>query len=86
MLGKSYHGVLTQMEEDLIHFVEEAEKKPRRRNITIFDGKYITMTYNDGFVRLNFKESHINEDFDKDLYADSVKFEIRKAFDGLIEK
>jgi len=79
ILNKAYYGLFTQVDEDRVCFMEGAEKKPRRRNITIFDGKHITMTYSDGFVRLNFKELHLDEDFDKDLFSDSVKIEIGKS-------
>jgi len=60
--------MLTQVDKDRICFVEGAKEKPRRRNNTIYEGDYITMTDRDGFVRLNFKELHLDENFDKDIF------------------
>ena len=69
-------------------FVERVCKSGNQRNVRIFDGEYITLTYRmkDGHVRLNFKEVNYSERFNINRYIRCVISEIRKAFESLGEE
>lgn len=80
--GKTYHGDLTLDNKLHACFVETTLKSRYKRNVRIFDGNFITMTYRmkDGHIRLNFKEVNVGAGFNADNYAIGVMNEITKAF------
>lgn len=83
--GKVYHGALMLDDEFHARFVEKASKTGAKRNIRLFDGRYITMTYRlrDRHVRLNFKELHLHAGFKTMSYAVGVRNEIEQALRSL---
>ena len=56
--NKPYYGTLTLDDEYHAQFVERPCRAYTRRNMRIFDGRYITLTYRprDGHIRFNFKD------------------------------
>jgi len=84
--GKAYHGDLMLGGEFDACFVEKARGSETKRNVRVYDGKFITMTYRmeDGHIRFNFKEADMSGDFNKDTYAVGVMNEIREALSGLV--
>lgn len=79
--NKPYHGILMLDDDYNARFVERPGRATVRRNLRIFDGRYITMTYRprDGHVRLNFKELRPLDLMNIERLADGVKNEIRMA-------
>lgn len=86
--GKVYHGDLLMDGEFHACFVEKARKTGNKRNVRIFDGEFITVTYRlkDGHIRFNFKEVKFGSGFNPDTYAIGVCNELRKAISGLVEE
>ena len=86
--GKVYHGELVLDDDYEARFVERVCKSGNQRNVRIFDGVYITLTYRmkDGHVRLNFKEVNYSERFNINSYIRCVISEIRKACESLGEE
>ena len=87
-IGKTYRGCFVVDDEFNATFVEEAPREREKRNLRLFDGEFITLTYrlSDGHVRLNFKEIALKGRGNIDAYAIGVMDEIRQALSGLIEK
>ena len=87
-IGKTYRGCFVVDDEFNATFVEEAPRERVKRNLRLFDGEFITLTYrlSDGHVRLNFKEIALKGRGNIDAYAIGVMDEIRKALSGLVEK
>ena len=83
--GKPYSGELMMDGVDHVCFVEKARKKGCKRNMRVYYGQYVTMTYRmtDGHIRFNFREVNIRN-IHPDTYAMSVMNEIRKALKGLV--
>lgn len=79
--NKPYHGILMLDDDYNARFVERPDRATARRNLRIFDGRYITMTYRprDGHVRLNFKELRPLDLMNIERLAEGVKIEIRMA-------
>ena len=79
--NKPYHGILMLDDDYNARFVERPGRATARRNLRIFDGRYITMTYRprDGHVRLNFKELRPLDLMNIERLAEGVKIEIRMA-------
>ena len=86
--NKPYHGILMLDDDYNARFVERPGRATARRNLRIFDGRYITMTYRprDGHVRLNFKELQPVYLLNSDMYADGVRNEIRMALKCCADK
>ena len=91
--GKDYQGMLRRdVETDEFLFDEhfsfvETLPQVEKRNLRVFDGKYITVTRrDDGLLRLNFKSIKSWVNFNIADYAINVGNEIYWALDGLIEK
>lgn len=57
-VGKAYFGSLVLDDEFGASFVERGCMAPEKRNVRLFNGHFITLTYRfrDGHVRFNFKE------------------------------
>ena len=87
-IGKTYRGCFVVDDEFNTTFVEEAPREREKRNLRLFDGEFITLTYrlSDGHVRLNFKEIALKGGVNIDAYAVGVMDEIRQALSGLVEK
>ncbi len=87
-IGKTYRGCFVVDDEFNATFVEEAPREREKRNLRLFDGEFITLTYrlSDGHVRLNFKEIALKGRGNIDVYALGVMDEIRQALTGLVEK
>ena len=87
-IGKTYRGCFVVDDEFNATFVEEAPREREKRNLRLFDGEFITLTYrlSDGHVRLNFKEIALKGRGNIDAYAVGVMAEIRQALRGLVEK
>lgn len=79
--NKPYYGTLTLDDDYHARFVEQPCATRRRRNLRIFDGRYITMTYRarDGHIRFNFKELRLVDLMNIDKFAEGVRNEIRLA-------
>ena len=79
--NKPYHGILMLDDDYNARFVERPGRATARRNLRIFDGRYITMTYRprDGHVRLNFKNLRPLDLMNIERLAEGVKNEIRMA-------
>lgn len=94
--GKEYPGILRRdipSEEigfDDCHytFVESTfPSTSERRNVHLYEGNHITCTKRlNGFLRLNFKNLHIDTNFSVDSYAFEVASEIRNALTGLVKE
>ena len=87
-IGKTYRGCFVVDDEFNATFVEEAPKEREKRNLRLFDGEFITLTYrlSDGHVRLNFKEIAMQGGVNIEAYAVGVMDEIRQALNSLVEK
>ena len=79
--NKPYYGTLTLDDEYHAQFVERPSRAYTRRNMRIFDGQYITLTYRprDGHIRFNFKELQPVYLLNSDMYAEGVRNEMRMA-------
>lgn len=86
--NKPYYGTLTLDDEYHAQFVERPSRAYTRRNMRIFDGLYITLTYRprDGHIRFNFKELQPVYLLNSDMYADGVRNEIRMALKCCADK
>ena len=95
-VGKSYLGVLRCDSDAIVDeflsrdphytFIEAKTMWVGKRNLRIFDGKFITVTRrDDGSYRLNFKPLKIGADFSLERYALGVYNEICMALEGLVE-
>ena len=73
-VGKAYFGSLVLDDEFGASFVERGCMAPEKRNVRLFNGHFITLTYRfrDGHVRFNFKEVNAGEDFDVERFAVGV--------------
>ncbi len=87
-VGKAYFGSLVLDDEFGASFVERGCMAPEKRNIRLFNGHFITLTYRfrDGHVRFNFKEVSAGEGFDVERFAVGVMREIRQAWECLVEE
>ena len=87
-IGKTYRGCFVVDDEFNATFVEEAPREREKRNLRLFDGEFITLTYrlSDGHVRLNFNEIARQGGVNIAAYAVGVKDEIRQALNSLVEK
>ena len=87
-IGKTYRGCFVVDDEFNATFVEEAPREREKRNLRLFDGEFITLTYrlSDGHVRLNFKEIAMQGGVNIEAYAVGVMDEIRQALNSLVEK
>ena len=87
-IGKTYRGCFVVDDEFNATFVEEAPREREKRNLRLFDGEFITLTYrlSDGHVRLNFKEIALQGGVNIEAYAVGVMDEIRQALNSLVEK
>lgn len=95
--GKEYSGIFrcdsdARVDEFLCRdshytFIEAASSWVGKRNVHIFDGRYISLTRQDnGSMRLNFKKLNIGADFSVEGFALAVANEIQQALKGLIEE
>lgn len=84
----TYRGVLTLDDNFHACFVEQCHSGSHRRNVRVFDGKRITVTYRprDGFTRFNFKNAVVGPGFNAEAFAREVAREICIACNGLVEK
>ena len=87
-VGKAYFGSLVLDDEFGASFVERGCMAPEKRNVRLFNGHFITLTYRfrDGHVRFNFKEVNAGEEFDVERFAVGVMREIRQAWECLVEE
>lgn len=85
-VGKSYSGKFFMSDEYSATFVERIESPEVRRNVRVYDGEHVTMTYRpeDDFFRLNFKSTRFAPGFDVDSYAIEVMEEVREALKGFV--
>lgn len=95
-VGKSYVGVLRCDLDAIVDefrsrdphytFIEAKTLWVGKRNLRLFDGKFISVTRQDnGSLRLNFKKLEIGENFSVEKYALGVYNEICIALGGLLE-
>ena len=86
--NKPYYGTLTLDDNYNAQFVERPGSATTRRNLRIFDGRYITLTYRpkDGHIRFNFKEVDFGGRFNPMSFAIGVMKEIIMAFKCLGEE
>ena len=87
-VGKAYFGSLVLDDEFGASFVERGCMAPEKRNIRLFNGHFITLTYRfrDGHVRFNFKEVNAGEEFDVERFAVGVMREIWQAWEYLVKE
>ena len=86
--GKGYKGRLMVVDDGEVCFVEKCCETDGKRNMRVFEGRYITMTLRleDGRLRLNFKRICLRRGFDLNGYAIGVMNEICQALEGFVEK
>lgn len=86
--NKPYYGTLTLDDNYNAQFVERPGGATTRRNLRIFDGRYITLTYRpkDGHIRFNFKELQPVYLLNSDMFAEGVRNEIRMAVKCCVDK
>ena len=86
--NKPYYGTLTLDDNYNAQFVERPGSATTRRNLRIFDGRYITLTYRpkDGHIRFNFKELQPVYLLNSDMFAEGVRNEIRMAVKCCVDK
>ena len=86
--GKVYHGDLMLDGEFHACFIERSTSPRVRRNVRIFDGRFISLTYrlSDGHTRFNFKGSHSRQGMRAQAYAAGVAREICVALRCLGEE
>jgi hypothetical protein len=86
-ISKSYQGVLTRDNEEQFTFLESVPQTAGKRNLHVFDGKFITVTRrDDGSLRPNFKPMKVDKNFSVYRYALGVYNEICLALEGLVEE
>lgn len=87
-IGKAYFGSLVLDDEFGASFVERGCMAPEKRNLRLFNGKFITVTYRfrDGHVRFNFREVNVGEGFDAERFAIGVMCEIVQAWEYLVRE
>lgn len=97
VVGKEYQGIFRCDSDATVeefrsrdpHYtlVEAKTMWIGKRNLHVFDGKYISVTRQDnGGLRLNFKKLEIGENFSVEKYALGVFNEICMALEGLVEE
>lgn len=86
--GKAYRGTLVVKDEMAYDFVEKANPTAEKRNMRVFDGRYISLTLRpeDGQLRLNIKLIHLHPGFDLNGFAIGVMNEICQAMEGFVVK
>lgn len=86
-LGRNYLGLLKRDQEYHYTFVETLPTTSCKRNLRVFDGKYVTVTQNsDGSLRPNIKPVRIDTDFNVNLYTRCLYNELHKALKTLMEE
>ena len=87
-VGKADFGSLVLDDEFGASFVERGCMAPEKRNLRLFNGKFITVTYRfrDSHVRFNFKEVNAGEGFDVERFAIGVMCEIVQAWEYLVKE
>ena len=84
---KDYPGVLTRDGREHFTFIETVPQAPCRRNLRVFDGKYITITRrSDGSLWPNFKAMRLGAGLSVEHYAFEVYRELLGALKGLVEE
>ncbi|MCQ2278351.1 MAG: hypothetical protein MJZ62_03530 [Bacteroidales bacterium] len=83
--GKPYQGTLTQVDDDMVYFVEKCHSEHRNR--CLYNGKQLTMTISrDGQPRFNFKQLHMGPGFVEKTYILELINDLLHAFECLGEK
>ena len=86
-MRKDYTGVLTRDGREHFTFIETVPQAPCRRNLRVFDGKYITITRrSDGSLWPNFKAMRLGAGLSVEHYAFEVYRELLGALKGLVEE
>ena len=86
-MRKDYPGVLTRDGREHFTFIETVPQAPCRRNLRVFDGKYITITRrSDGSLWPNFKAMRLEVGLSVEHYAFEVYRELLGALKGLVEE